>query len=145
MPTQQDHANHVRWFGPYHFVLSTLLLAGLIGSGVNLYQSVGDHQRLYSASLIFVIMVALLMTAFFARFFALRAQDRVIRLEENVRHHMLTGALLDSRLTVPQIIGLRFASDAEFVALAKRAAAEGLSQQDIKKAIKSWRVDDYRV
>jgi hypothetical protein len=145
MPTQQDHANHVRWFGPYHFVLAAMLLAGLIGAGVNLYESMGDHQRLYSASLLLLVMVALIMTAFFARFFALRAQDRVIRLEENFRHHLLTGRLLDSRLTVPQIIGLRFASDAEFVALAKRAADEGLSQQDIKKAIKSWRVDEYRV
>ena len=145
MPAAQDHANHTRWFAPYHFVLALLLLAGFIGAIVNLYQSIGDHQRLYSASLILLLTVALFMTAFFARFFALRAQDRVIRLEENFRHHMMTGRLLDPRITVPQVIGLRFASDAEFVALAKRAADEGLSQADIKKAIKTWRPDEYRV
>ena len=145
MPAAQDHANHTRWFAPYHFVLALLLLAGFIGAIVNLYQSIGDHQRLYSASLILLLTVALFMTAFFARFFALRAQDRVIRLEENLRHHMMTGRLLDPRITVPQVIGLRFASDAEFVALAKRAADEGLSQADIKKAIKTWRPDEYRV
>ena len=145
MPAAQDHANHTRWFAPYHFVLALLLLAGFIGAIVNLYQSIGDHQRLYSASLILLLTVALFMTAFCARFFALRAQDRVIRLEENLRHHMMTGRLLDPRITVPQVIGLRFASDAEFVALAKRAADEGLSQADIKKAIKTWRPDEYRV
>lgn len=145
MPRVQDHANHTRWFAPYHFVLAVMLLAGLIGASVNLYQSIGDHQRLYSASLILLLTIALFMTAFFARFFALRAQDRVIRLEENLRHHMMTGRLLDPRITVPQVIGLRFASDAEFVALAKRAAEEGLSQAEIKKAIKVWRPDEYRV
>ena len=145
MPQTQDHANHVRWFAPYHFVLAVMLLAGFIGAAVNLYQSIGDHQRLYSASLILLLTIALFMTAFFARFFALRAQDRVIRLEENVRHHMMTGRMLDPRITVPQVIGLRFASDAEFVALAKRAADEGLSQAEIKEAIKNWRVDEYRV
>lgn len=145
MPAAQDHANHTRWFAPYHFVLVTMLLAGFIGAIVNLYQSIGDHQRLYSASLILLLTIALFMTSFFARFFALRAQDRVIRLEENFRHHMMTGRLLDPRITVPQVIGLRFASDEEFVALAKRAADEGLSQADIKKAIKTWRPDEYRV
>lgn len=144
-PKVQDHSNHTRWFVPYHGVLFAMLLAGFIGALVNLYQSLGDHQRLYSASLIVLLTISLIMTAFFARFFALRAQDRIIRLEENVRHHLLTGTLLDPRLTVPQIIGLRFASDAEFVALAKRAADEGLSQDDIKRAVKNWRTDDYRV
>ena len=145
MATQQDHGNHVRWFAPYHFVLASMLLAGLIGAMVNLYQSLGDHQRLYSASLILLLMVALIMTAFFARFFALRDQDRVIRLEENFRHHQMTGRLLDPRLTVSQVVGLRFASDAEFLDLARRAADERLSQRDIKRAIRTWRADEYRV
>jgi hypothetical protein len=46
---------------------------------------------------------------------------------------------------VRQIVGLRFASDEEFPALAQRAADEGLSEDEIKKAVKSWRGDDYRV
>ena len=77
--------------------------------------------------------------------FALKAQDRAIRAEENLRHFVLTGKLLDPKLTVRQIIGLRFASDGEFVALAQRAAAENLSEDDIKKAIKTWKPDTYRV
>jgi hypothetical protein len=85
------------------------------------------------------------MLALFCRVFALKAQDRAIRAEENLRHFALTGKLLDGRLHIRQIIGLRFASDDEFVELARRAAAEGLSGDNIKKAVKSWRPDYYRV
>ncbi len=57
----------------------------------------------------------------------------------------LTGKLPDSRLSIRQIIGLRFASDDELVALAKRAADENLSEDEIKRAIKNWKADTYRV
>ena len=57
----------------------------------------------------------------------------------------MTGKLLDPRLTVKQVVALRFASDGEFVALAARAASEGLAPDDIKKAVKTWRADEYRV
>jgi len=141
----QSYSSHTRVFAPYHIVLTSILLAGLIGGSINLYKSIGDSQRIYSASLIVVLTVALVMTAFFARLFALRAQDRAIRAEENLRHFAMTGTLLDRRLTIQQVVGLRFASDAEFVDLARRAAAEGLSQRDIKAAVTTWRVDDDRV
>jgi hypothetical protein len=112
---------------------------------VNLYLSSGDHQRLYSASLIFVLLIAMLVLLFLARIFPLKAQDRAIRAEENLRHYVLTGKLLDARLTVPQITGLRFASDEEFPALAQRAASEDLSRDAIKRAVRNWRADTYRV
>ncbi len=85
------------------------------------------------------------MLFFFCRIFALKAQDRAIRAEENLRHFALTGKLLDPRLTIRQVIGLRFASDAEFVELAARAVQENLSEDAIKRAVKSWRADTYRV
>jgi hypothetical protein len=112
---------------------------------VNLYEAWGDHIRLYSASLIFVLTFSVLMLSFFARTFALKAQDRAIHAEENLRHFAMTGKLLDPRLTVRQIIGLRFAPDGEFVALAARAVKENLSSENIKKAVKDWRADTYRV
>ena len=83
--------------------------------------------------------------AFYARQFALKAQDRAIRAEENFRHFILTGKPLDSRLRVGQIVGLRFASDEEFPALAAKAAAEGIKGEEIKKLIKTWRGDHHRV
>ena len=143
--TEQNYKNHRQTVPMFHVVLFALMALTLIGSFVNLFQSLGDHQRLYSASLIVALTVAALIVMFLARIFALKAQDRAIRAEENLRHFALTGKLLDSRLTLRQIIGLRFASDGEFVSLAQKAADEKLSEDAIKRAIRQWRPDTYRV
>jgi hypothetical protein len=141
----QSYENHTQVVTGFHRVLLPIVFLTFIGSIVNLVESWGDHQRIYSASLIVVLAVCLTLTALFARMFALKAQDRAIRAEENLRHFAMTGKLLDPRLTVKQIIGLRFASDEEFVALARRAAEESLAQKDIKRAVKKWRADTDRV
>jgi Na+/melibiose symporter-like transporter len=141
----QNYSNHTRFVKSYHYVLGGILILTLFGSLVNLYQSLGDHQRQYSASLIVVMMIAMCMIAFFSRIFALKAQDRAIRVEENLRHYVLTGKLLDSRVTTRQVVGLRFASDEEFLDLAQKAAEENLSEGEIKRAVKNWRADTYRV
>lgn len=143
--TPQNYANHAQYVPLYHVVLFGLLVLTLVGSCVNLYQSLGDHQRLYSASLIVVLTVSTLLLFFLARSFALKAQDRAIRAEEQLRHFVTTGRLLDPRLTIRQIIGLRFASDEEYVALAQRAADQDLSEDAIKREVKHWRADTYRV
>jgi hypothetical protein len=138
----QNYANHRRYIPLYHFVtlLGTLIL--LIGTIVNLVKS--SHENLYNASLLVFGSLLLMLTAFYARSFALKAQDRAIKAEENFRHYVLTGKPLDSKLTVRQIVGLRFASDEEFPELAKRAVAENLSENAIKKVITNWREDTYR-
>jgi len=129
----------------FHIVLFFIIIVTLIGSCVNLYKSIGDHQRLYSAALLVAVNVSLVLIFFFVRIFPLKAQDRAIRAEENLRHFILTGKPLDPRLTIRQIIGLRFASDQEFPALAQKAADEGLSEDTIKRAVTNWRDDYYRV
>ncbi|MGA3018618.1 MAG: DUF6526 family protein [Bryobacteraceae bacterium] len=141
----QNYSNHRQYVPIFHRVLLPVLFLTVIGSIVNLVESWGDPTRLYSASLIVVLSVCGLFTAFFARVFSLKAQDRAIRAEENLRHFAMTGKLLDARLTVRQVVALRFASDGEFVALAQRAAAENLTSDAIKRAIKTWRPDTYRV
>ncbi|MEO8027837.1 MAG: DUF6526 family protein [Bryobacteraceae bacterium] len=141
---EQNYSNHTQRV-PIFGVILILLLATVIGAAVNLYLSWGDHQRLYSASLIFVLSLCGTGAAIFSRSFALKAQDRAIRAEENLRHYVLTGKLLDARLEPLQIVALRFAADEEFPDLAKRAAAEGMKPDDIKKAVKNWRADFYRV
>ncbi len=142
---QQSYSTHRQYVALFHYVLIPLLLLSLIGSLVNVYRSLGDHERIYSASLIAVLVVALVITAFLARIFALRAQDRAIRAEENLRHFSLTGKLLDPRLSVRQVIALRFASDAEFVEMARRAAESNMAPDEIKQAVKNWRADLHRV
>jgi len=139
----QTYATHRRLVPAYHVVLSLLLLVILIGAFVNVAKSIGTG-RLYSAALIVALTVASMFLFVFCRTFALKAQDRAIRAEEQLRHYVLTGKLLDSRLSVRQVIGLRFASDAEFPALAKRAADENMDPETIKKAVTVWRADTYR-
>jgi hypothetical protein len=141
----QTYANHTRFSRPFHFVLQPVLFLTLIGSIVNLVKSWNDHQRLYSAALIVVLCASLEMLSILARVFALKAQDRAIRAEENLRHFAMTGKLLDPRLGTKQIVALRFASDAEFPALARQAADEATAPDAIKRAVQSWRPDTYRV
>ena len=140
---EQNFKNHSRLVPGFHGVTFLLIVTGLIGSVVNLIHA--DAATHYSAALLVVVFFAVLGVAWYARVFALKAQDRAIRAEENFRHFILTGKPLDKQLRMGQIIGLRFASDEELPALAKRAVEEKLSQKDIKQAIQDWRADYYRV
>ena len=79
------------------------------------------------------------------RSFPLKSQDRAIRAEENLRHFVLTGKLLDKNLTMSQIIALRFADNDEFVDLVQKASANNMSNKDIKQTIQTWRADHDRV
>ncbi|HEX4876876.1 MAG TPA: DUF6526 family protein [Chitinophagaceae bacterium] len=141
--TEQNFKNHVRLVAGYHGFTFMLILSGLIGSVVNLLHA--DAATHYSAALLVVVFLALAGLFWYARVFALKAQDRAIRAEENFRHFILTGKPLDKQLRIGQIIALRFASDEEMPALAKRAVDEKLSQKDIKLAIINWRGDFHRV
>jgi Family of unknown function (DUF6526) len=140
----QNYANHRRYVPMYHRLLRYLLVLTFIGSLVNIYLSFGDHQRIYSASLITVLTFCALIQVWYSRELATKVQNRAIRAEENLRHFAMTGKLLDPNLKMGQIVALRFASDEEYLALAKRAVQENLSREDIKKAIKTWRADHHR-
>jgi hypothetical protein len=142
---EQSYKKHAKLVPLYHLVLSWLVLLTFIGSLVNLYYSLGDHSRLYNASLIVAITVALFLLFVFVRTFPLKAQDRIIRAEESLRYFILSGKRIDPRITIKQFIALRFASDEEFVQLAQRAAAENLSKDAIKQAVKNWRADNDRL
>lgn len=140
---EQNLKNHARFVFLYHVVSFLILLVVLIGSIVNVVNS--SKENLYSATLILATILLLGLTLFFARAFALVAQDRAIRSEENLRHYILTGTTLPAGLNLGQIVALRFASDAEFPALVARAKAEGLNNSEIKKLIVSWKADNERV
>lgn len=140
---KQNYSNHTRYIPLWHIITGSALLAFIIGSVVNLINSSKENR--YSASLLVLGGLILLSIFWYARWFALRAQDRAIRAEENLRHFALTGKLLDRHLRTSQIIALRFASDEEFVELAKMATEEKMRSVAIKKAIKHWRSDHHRV
>ncbi len=140
--SDQNYKNHARYVAGFHFFTLGAIVVLLIGSIVNLVHA--DRSNLYSASLICLIAVILGLVAWYLRQFSLKAQDRAIRAEENLRHFVLTGKLLDTRLKINQVIALRFASDEEFVNLAKKAVDEGLGSKEIKKQINNWRADYHR-
>lgn len=141
----QNYSNHARIVPMYHGALMLMILLSLIGASINLAKSWGDPTRFYSAALLLVVFICLAFFVVFVRRFSLMAQDRAIRAEENLRHYIMTGKPLDGRLSMRQIVGLRFAGDDEYLALEKRAFEENLSEKQIKQAVKNWKGDYYRV
>ena len=146
MPEAQSFRNHARFDPPFHFFVAPVLLINvLVTLGVLVHQW---PDRLLLHGWLFVVSIALLLTAGVARASALRAQDRVIRLEAALRYQRLlapqelAGA---QALSLRQIIALRFASDAELSGLIGRALAENMTPKAIKGAIVSWRADLDRV
>ncbi len=140
---EQNFKNHSRLVAGWHGLTFLSIIALLIGSIVNLCNSAPEN--LYSASLIVLVSVLFVLFFIYARVFALKAQDRAIRAEENLRYFVLTGKRFPSNLRISQTIALRFASDDEFVALAEKAAKDGLSSKEIKQSIQQWRADHHRV
>lgn len=146
----QTFANHTRWDPLFHFFVLPVFLLGLILTLVHFFAHLteGDLRDHIHAFLLILLALALLILAFKVRLNALKVQDRVIRLEEQLRLMRLLPEPLRARipeLTESQLCGLRFASDAELPKLAERAMNEKLSRADIKKSIQTWRPDYWRV
>jgi hypothetical protein len=146
----QTLANHTRWDPPFHFFLLPVLALGLILTLIHFFAHIthGDIRDHIHAFLLIVLAVAFIIWLTKTRLYALRVQDRVIRLEERLRLTQLLSEPMRARipeLTEEQLVGLRFASDAELPKLAERALNEKLSRDDIKKAIQTWRPDYWRV
>ena len=141
---EQNFKNHTRLVAGYHGVTALLIVGFLVGSIIT-YAHAHDGVVKHAAMIMIVGAVAMIGLFWYARVFALKTQDRAIRAEENFRHFILTGKPFDKELRLGQIIALRFASDEEFPALAKKAVNERLSQKQIKEAIQNWRGDYNRV
>src|SRR5215472_2025511 len=149
-PTPQTFSHHTRFDPLFHFFVIPIFGIAVIMSLIHFFNHLrrsGVHGNVHSF-LIILLAVALLILVFKTRLYALKVQDRVIRLEERLRLMQLLQEPLRSRipeLTEGQLVGLRFASDAEVPVLVERALQEKLSRQDIKKSIKDWRPDYWRV
>lgn len=139
----QTYVNHTRWFIPYHFIVSPILL-------VNLGLAVRDAIRQPTAWTIWgaIVAFAILGGIGLGRVMALTVQDRVIRLEETLRLQRLLPADAHSeiaQLSRKEYIALRFASDDELPALFRRVRnGEFASDKAIKQAITNWRPDYLR-
>jgi hypothetical protein len=146
----QTLANHTRWDPPFHFFVLPVFVLALILTLIHFFAHI-THGNLFDhvhALLLILLAAAFLTWILKTRLYALRVQDRVIRLEERLRLTQLLSEPLRSRipeLTEGQLCGLRFASDAEIPKLVERTLKENLSRADIKKAIQNWRPDYWRV
>ena len=121
-----------------------LWLMALVALALIVMQWFGYNTRDWA---IVVIVLALFEIGWISRAYIVRLQDRIIMLEMKVRAAELLPAGQDaqlSKLTKPQIVALRFASDAELGTLLDRAVRESLTPKDIKAAIKTWRPDLHR-
>jgi Family of unknown function (DUF6526) len=143
----QSYSHHTRWDPIFHFfVLPAFVLAAVAAIVVHLFLHFHPHPL--HGVLVTVFAIAVLVMLFKIRLYPLRVQDRIIRLEERLRLATLLPEALRSRipeLSERQLIALRFASDGELAGLAQRAMNEELSPDDIKKSIKNWRPDYWRV
>ena len=143
----QNYANHRRFVPLWHGVAAGILLLNLAYAIMHLVRHGGDAGRPYGAVVSLLLAVTFVLMWGFARAFATKVQDRVIRLEESFRYERVLPADLKGRagqLTIRQIIGLRFASDAELVGLVRRALEEKLTENQIKKEVKNWKADFLR-
>lgn len=129
----------------FHYVAFPLVLFALVTGSIYFFKAVGAGSGRLQAAAMVSLILSVVLALWFARAFALKAQDRAIRAEENLRHYILTGKPFDANLRMRQIIALRFASDGEFTALTKKAVDEKLSAKQIKAAITNWRADYNRV
>lgn len=143
--TAQSQANHTRWHPPFHFFLIPVLVMHLIWSGVRVWRS-AEWATLEGL----LLAAALVVMGFLTRINPLRAQDRLIRLEEQLRFQRVLSAELAAKaiggLNEPQWVALRFASDGELAGLVEKVLAGSPSKPaDIKASIKTWRGDHFRV
>lgn len=146
----QTLSNHTRLDPPFHFFLIPVFAVGVIFSLIHFFAHItrGSFHQHFHSFLLILLASALLVLVFKTRLYALKVQDRVIRLEERLRLMQLLPEALRSRipeLTESQLCGLRFASDAELPKLVERALNEKLSRKEIKQAIQNWRADYWRV
>jgi Family of unknown function (DUF6526) len=139
--TSQNFENHARFDPLYHYFMVPILMINLFWCGWNL-------RRNFRGPTVqaMLLAIALVVLGLMARINALRAQDRLIRLEEQLRFERLGIGAKFAGLTVPQLVALRFASDAELASLADQVKAGKLTaSKEIKAAIKNWRPDYVRV
>jgi len=141
----QSIHNYKRVHPIQHFFwlpLSGLTILASIGS---LIAAALNSTPILGSILILATAIIGFISGFLARRNALIVQDRVIRMEEQFRYFRLKNNMPPEEITIQQWIALRFASDEEFLALTDKAAQQKLSPEQIKQAVKSWRVDHYRV
>lgn len=138
---EQNYHSHKRISPIYHYVLAPISIILLVASIVYIIM----ERFTFSSTLLLGLSFTVVILTILVRLIALTLQNRIIRNEENTRHFMLTGKPLDQRLTLQQIIALRFSRDEVFPSLCTKAVESGMEPDAIKRAVIEWRADHLRV
>jgi len=142
--TEQNFENHARFVPAYHYFAVPIFVVNFLGSLYQMWKLGFSIEGIFGV----VLAAAFVVLVLWARQFALAVQDRVIRLEERLRYERVLPADLQARsgeLTLGQIVSLRFASDAELSALARKVLDEKMTERKaIKQLIKKWKPDYLR-
>ena len=140
----QNFKNHVQFVPLFHFFSAPVLIMNFVWCCVRLWKSHWGIEGFLGV----VVAAGLLTTLLSARLAALAVQDRVIRLEEQLRYARLLPEDLKARMgdfTIAQIVSLRFASDAELPTLARKVLSENVQdRKQIKQMVQNWRPDYLR-
>jgi hypothetical protein len=139
VPAPQNYANHPH--RPY--VWQVAWVAAVVAAGMLISSAYNAFSAQSLALALLAIAVVLGVTLM--RLFALRLQNRIIRVEMQLRLARAGRERDVAKLTTPQLVALRFASDAELPALLDRALAEQLTGDQIKRAVIDWQADRGRV
>ena len=144
MPAEQNLSNHTRFFPPFHFFVVPMLLINL---GFHVYRVIKEGLSIGGISGT-LFALALVVGFLSCRLFSLAVQDRVIRLEEQLRYMRLLPADLQARvgeLSVAQIVSLRFAGDNELPGLARKVLDDKIqNRKAIKQMVQNWKPDHLR-
>lgn len=142
---EQTFANHKRVLRPWHLFVFPILVINIFVTAARMFQQDFTGGSIWD----FLVAIAIMLAVFLSRVMPLTVQNRVIRLEERQRLQETLPADLRARsndLTPGQLVGLRFASDAELPDLTRRCMdGELKNASDVKRSIKSWRPDTLRV
>lgn len=146
MTKTQNFQNHAKYYPFHHFVIMPMVLVFLSWTITRV--SFGTSQ-LTSDSIYFLLLgLIVLLISYLPRIYALKNQNRIIRLEVRQYYFHLTGKTFyekESKLTTAQIVALRFAGEEEFLALIEKTISEKTAPKDIKKSISNWKADHHRV
>ncbi len=148
--SEQNFSNHAKFVPAFHFFLAPVLIINLVGHIYMVFKTPMDTPMAIFHGVFGVVLAAAFLTmAFLARLFALGVQDRVIRLEERMRYEKLLPEDLKPRISefsIAQLVSLRFASDAELPALARKVLDGKVNDRKaIKQMVQNWRADYQRV
>ena len=147
---EQNFSNHAKIVPAFHYFVAPVLMINVVTHCIALFKSFSAPRGSILLSFLAVLSsIAVLMLAFLARLFALGVQDRVIRLEERMRYERLLAEDLKPRIgefTISQLVSLRFASDTELPALARKVLDGKMSERKaIKQMVQNWRADYQRI